>query len=284
MDYEDFEGIKKIKLTNDINIEDIYDILKKYQEITGEVKYLSHKEDLKIVVDVDGEYYIDIILDGENIVIERKLEIQNAETQKEDVKSLSLVQTDRMIEQIYDLLKEYIEKGKLTEEITKAKEVLFVKQTKRKALGGLLQMGDVFEVKNEKGEDVYEIKQNILNKSFSLYNLKTKREEAVIRYVEENVSKFIILKHPFENIVIKKDPKSEKTKFIAEFSTKKLKISGDYTDNHYLIELNEIVIGAVDSLDPMTKLEYRLEINNLEFAYIVVAFSIIADIYAEMVK
>lgn len=101
---------------------------------------------------------------------------------------------------------------------------------------------------------------------------------------EINKDKFLILRHPFENIIVKLDKNSIKRTFISEFSTKKLKVTADFSNNHYLIEINEIVIGAIDCLDPNSKLNYRIEINDLEYEFLVVAIAIIIDVYCNNKK
>lgn len=280
MDYKNFEGFKKIKNTKNLTVEEIYEILKGYQENAGEVKYAPHNEDLKIVVDVTGKYYVDIYLSEENIVIERKLEEGHTEDDSSDGKSIALAHADRMIDQIYDLLKEYISKGKITEHITKAKEVIYVSQGefKRALLGALVLPKYIFEVKDESGKKIYEVKLKTLSSSFSLFNLESKREEAVLNYSKGDDKNSSIIKYPFENIVIKKETNTEKTTYTANISTKKLKVTADYTDNHYILEVNEVFIGSIDSIVPETKKEYRLEINDLEYKYLVILFTILLDL------
>lgn len=280
MDYKNFEGFKKIKNTKSLTIEGIYEILKGYQENAGEVKYASYNDDLKVIVDVDGKYYVDIYLQEDDIVIERKLEDGHNEDDSSDGKTIPLAHADRMIEQIYDLLKEYIEKGKITEHITKAKETLYITQGEfKKVLGGILVTSKCnYDVKDMTGKKVYEIKQKALSLSFTMFNLETKRDEAVLNYSKKDEKNSSIIKYPFENIVIKKEKNTEKTTYTANFSTKTLKVTADYTDNHYILEINEIVIGSIDSIVPETKTEYRIEINDLEYKYLVILFTILLDL------
>lgn len=285
MDYKNFEGFKKIKNTKNLTIEEIYEILKNYQETAGEVKYAPYNDELKIVIDVEGKYYVDIYISKNNIVIERQLEEGHTEDDVKDGKGIALAHADRMIEQIYDLLKEYIKKGKITEHITKAKEVLYVSQGEFKRIIFDLMVTSKynFDVKNEKGEKIYEIKQKAFNSGFALFNLEIKRDEAVLSSSKQNKEEiYKILKYPFENIIIKKVPDAEKTTYVADFSTKKMKVTADYTDNHYIIEINEIVVGSIDSIVPETKKEYRLEINDLEYRYLVILFAVLLDLKAKV--
>ena len=284
MDYDEFEGFKKIKNEKNYKIEQLYEIIKQYQEATGEVKYGTYNNELKIVVDVEGKYYIDIYLKNNDIIIERKLEpgFTEATSIMKDSKSLALAHADRMVEQIYDLIKEFIKTGKVTEKITKAKEIFYVKESEKKFLKGAISFGKIFIVEDENQKQVYEISQSLVNQSFSIRNNETKREEGSLIYKEKEQNKFSILKSPYELINLEKDINSAKFKFKSTNSKKELEISGDYTDNHYLVEYNKIVIGSIDCLDPTLKQNYRVEINDLNYVYILLAIVALIDINSEI--
>lgn len=280
MDYKEYEGFKKIENSKEYTLEQLYDVIKKYQDVTGEVKYAQYDEDLKIVVDVDRKYYIDIYLKDKFIVIERKLEagaVEDSQNIMEESKSLALAHVDRMIDQIYDLLKEYVTTGKITEHITKAKKILYVEENKRLVLKGAISLGKIFDVRDENNKPLYEIKQNVINQIFSIQNLESTREEASLNYKNKEQNKYVMLKSPYEVINLKKDENSTKTKYISELSNKQLEITADFTDNHYLVELNKIVIGSIDCLDPDLKQRYRIEINNLEYTYILLCTIALID-------
>ena len=280
MDYKEYEGFKKIENSKEYTLEQLYDVIKKYQDVTGEVKYAQYDEELKIVVDVDRKYYIDIYLKDKYIVIERKLEagaVEDSQNIMEESKSLALAHVDRMIDQIYDLLKEYVTTGKITEHITKAKKILYVEENKRLVLKGAISLGKIFDVRDENNKPLYEIKQNVINQIFSIQNLESTREEASLNYKNKEQNKYVMLKSPYEVINLKKDENSTKTKYISELSNKQLEITADFTDNHYLVELNKIVIGSIDCLDPDLKQRYRIEINNLEYTYILLCTIALID-------
>ena len=63
----------------------------------------------------------------------------------------------------------------------------------------------------------------------------------------------------------------------------RLLFTADYTDNHFIIELDDIVIGAIDSLDEVHKNNYRLEINNLDYEVLIIAINIIIDLYLDII-
>ena len=94
---------------------------------------------------------------------------------------------------------------------------------------------------------------------------------------EEN--KIEIQEKPFNIVTLKVDNTTEKLRFVSEGIGKKVKISADYTDNHYVVELNEIVIGAIDCLDPQTRTDYRIEVNDLREMHFVVSVAILIDTY-----
>ena len=58
---------------------------------------------------------------------------------------------------------------------------------------------------------------------------------------------------------------------------KNIVATADYTDNHYIVEINDIVVGAIDCLNANTKDSYRIEINNLEYEYLIIALTVIID-------
>ena len=146
-------------------------------------------------------------------------------------------------------------------------------------IGGAISAGNMFEVKDENNQLLYQAKESPITKLYSLKNCITSRTDTTINYSNYKNQSYSIVSQPFENLVFIKDETTVKTRFIAKTTSKEYKISGDYTDNHYLIELNELVIGAIDCLDPMVKTEYRLEINNIDEISKIVAIAIMLDTY-----
>ena len=59
-----------------------------------------------------------------------------------------------------------------------------------------------------------------------------------------------------------KNNNENKTTFTGTINGDDIKIKADYSDNHYLIEVDEIVIGAIDTLDDQKRDSYRIEIND----------------------
>ena len=45
------------------------------------------------------------------------------------------------------------------------------------------------------------------------------------------------------------------------------------------VELNEIVIGAIDCLDPIHKTDYRIEINDMREKHFIVSIAVLIDTY-----
>ena len=104
-------------------------------------------------------------------------------------------------------------------------------------------------------------------------------EVTSVNYADLNENIIEIQEKPFNVTTMKKDDTTDKLRFISKGIGKKLKISADYTENHYVIELNEIVIGAVDCLNPLTRNEYRIEINDLKEMHFVVSCAVLIDTY-----
>lgn len=279
MDFEDFEGYKKIQNKKNLKMQEIYELLAGYEENIGK---LSYDEDSEILIDVNGKYKVKIYFKNNEIIIERIVEdgfMDDSPNSFENGKSIALAHTDRVIEQLYDLLNDYIEDGVVTEHITKAKKVLKLIQQDKENVLKAIPMCDSFIVTEYDNENkiLYTIKQSILTKTYVTKNIETKRDAFNIGYEKGNVQKFIISKPPFEIINLYKDEEVVKTIYKGKVKSKELKISADYSDNHYLVELDEIVIGSVDCLDSQLKRNYRLEINNLEYEDIIIAVAIIAD-------
>lgn len=295
MDFEDFEGFKRIKNIKNLTVEQLVSILSDYEEILGKISYVMGLDDADVYIDFKGKYGVDIKVDEEacQIIIERKLDedcIEDYNSALENGKDLSKVKADRLIEQIYDLINDYMDDGKITEHITDVKKVIYMSEGDRTLLkdqklfekvsiGGAISAGNFFEVKDENNKVLYQAKESLLTKSYSLKNCATSRAETTINYSDYKKQSYSIISQPFENLVFLKDETTVKTRFISKNTSKEYKISGDYTDNHYLIELNEIVIGAIDCIDPMIKTEYRLEINNLDEISKIVAIAIMMDTY-----
>ncbi len=282
MDFEDLEGFKRIKNTKKLTAEQVCALLTDYQEILGEISYRMGLDDADIYVNFEGKYGAEIRIDenaGE-IIIERELNedaIEDVDSVLEKGKDLSEAKADRIIEQLYDLINDYMDDGIITEHITKAQKVLYMSE-KEMSVKGILYLGNVFEVKDDTKE-LFEIKESPITKSYSVENCLTQRKEIAINYSDYKNQTYSIVLQPFENLVFKKDPSTIKTRFIAKTSTKEYKISGDYTENHFLIELDEVVIGAIDCSNPHFKTEYRIEINNLDEMSKIVAIAVMLDTY-----
>lgn len=267
----DFEGVKKILNDRKLTIQDLYELLKRYNNEIGNVEL---KENGKIIADVDGKYLIEIYIVGEFIKIERVIE-KNYNEEKinlgTDLKSIDLSIADRMVEQIYDLIKSIDENGNPVEHITGVKKVLFVKQEE-----GRLRNHFYFTIQT--GEKCYEIKENKILKDFTAMNSISRMQEFTIQYRDMLNGKYIIIKTPYTVIEISKNSDSLKTLFEGVVNTRKIKVEADYSNNHHLIEVDDIVIGAVDSLNSNTKDSYRVEVNDLNYEYLIVALTIIIDL------
>lgn len=282
MDFEEFEGYKKIENKKHVKIQEIYEVLQNYKDCIGELSYMMNLYDSDILIDIDGKYNSKIYLKDDDIIIERIIEdgfVDDSPDSFENGKSIPLAHADRVIEQLYDLIRDYLDDGIIKEHITKAQKILKLYQEEKTRVFNSVPISDNFKVTDYNNEQnvLYTIKQNILTKSYTATNELTRREAFNVGYEKNDINKFIISKQPFEIINIYKDNDSVKTLLKGKIKGKELKISADYSDNHYLIELDEIVIGAIDCLDKMLKRDYRLEINDLAYEDIIIAITIITD-------
>lgn len=268
---DNFEGIKKIKNDRNMEIENIFEALSCYKNELGEIKL---EENGKIIIDIDGHYYIQVYITNDGFIkIERIIEEDRSEGTRSvgyGLKSVDLSKADRMVEQIYDFLNTVDSTGDIVEPITSAKNVLYVKQEE-----GILR--NHFYFTDENGNKKYEIKENKILQSFTGMNSETREEEFVIQYSNKEDSNYLIVRNSSLAIPLKKKKEAEKITFNGDVLVKNLQISGDYTKNHFNIELDEIVIGAVDCLNDTLKDSYRIEINNLNYEYLIVAITIIID-------
>ena len=280
MDFEDFEGFKRIKNNKNLNIKDVFELLEKYQEEIGELRFHLNSEQSNIIADIRGKYLIRISIRADEIILERELEENHIEDDILKVDSaIDLARTDRMIEQIYDLLRDYIKNGTITEHITSVKRVLYMKEDVKRALANLIVVGKLFEFSDTTSKIVYEARENPLMNEFIFKNCKEKREAWTLKYSDYRNDKYTFLKQPFEKIEIARNKDEVKNIFEGKINKKDLKIAADYSDNHYLIELDEIVIGSIDCMDPLVRREYRLEVNNLNYEYLVVMIAVMIDIF-----
>lgn len=280
MDFEDFEGFKRIKNNKNLSIKDVFELLEKYQEEIGELRFDLNSEHSNIIADIRGKYLIRISIRADEIILERVLEENHIEDDILKVDSaIDLARTDRMIEQIYDLLRDYIKNGTITEHITSVKRVLYMKEDVKKALANLIVVGKLFEFSDTTSKIIYEARENPLMNEFIFKNCKEKREAWTLKYSDYRNDKYTFLKQPFEKIEIARNKDEVKNIFEGKINKKDLKIAADYSDNHYLIELDEIVIGSIDCMDPLIRREYRLEVNNLNYEYLVVMIAVMIDIF-----
>lgn len=274
---KEFEGIKRINNTLELSLDDIYNMLLEYNKQIGNVLLESNR----VICDTNGKYCVHIFLNENQIILERKVDKNEVEEKHkigEEIKSVDMSIADRMIEQIYDFLKDYLNNGgNVKERITGVKKVLYAYQSDT-------MFSDIFYVRDDKEQDVYEIKNNKLFKEYSVNNLSLKRQDVKISYKDKSINKFEISKNPYTIIPIEKNDNDGKTTFIGNINNKVIKLTSDWTENHFIVELNEIVIGAIDSLDAENQDKYRLEINDLEYEFLVLALNIIIDIYLEEKK
>ena len=279
MIFESFEGFKKIKNEKNLNIDKIYSILEKYQSEMGNMRFLGDEVNKVIIIDLKGKYDANIRISNEHIIIERILEanaIPDELPSEEKGKKIELAQADRMIDQIYDLIKDYMDDEKIKEHITASKITLRMKESKNK---GIFSKGTFFEVVNKDNKLMYEIVHKKFNKLFSVKSLDCHMEVTSVNYANSYNKIIQIQEKPFNVTTMKVDNTSDKLRFVSEGIGKKVKISADYTDNHYVIELNEIVIGAVDCLDPLNRTDYRIEVNDLKEMHFVVSAAVLIDTY-----
>ena len=280
MDFEDFEGFKRIKNNKNLSIKDVFELLEKYQEEIGELRFDLNSEQSNIIADIRGKYLIRISIRADEIILERELEENHIEDDILKVDSATdLARTDSRIEQIYDLLRDYIKNGTITEHITSVKRVLYMKEDVKRALANLIVVGKLFEFSDTTSKIIYEARENPLMNEFIFKNCKEKREAWTLKYSDYRNDKYTFLKQPFEKIEIARNKDEVKNIFEGKINKKDLKIAADYSDNHYLIELDEIVIGSIDCMDPLVRREYRLEVNNLNYEYLVVMIAVMIDIF-----
>ena len=284
--FEDFEGFKKIKNTKKLSIETVYSILADYQAEMGKMEYDITLGDKSIIVDIKGKYNAQIKAYEDEIIIERFLEegkVEDREPTKETGKKIKMAQADRMIEQIYDLINDYMEDEVIDEPITSSKKTLRMKQSLKTTILGLrfVRFGERFEITDLDNNFVYEVDDGIFNRVYSINSTGNHLEVATVNYSKIKQDKFTIIENPFQITEMKKDNSSEKIKFLPLGTGQKLKITGDYTDNHFIVELNEIVIGAVDSLDPEIRSDYRIEINDLGKESLLIAIAVMLHVFGK---
>ena len=250
----------------------------------GKVEYFLDYDNQKVVVSLPGKYDIEITVSETEIIIERILEsgrVKDRLPSIEKGKKIKMAQADRMIDQIYDLLNDYIEDGIIKEGITFSKKTLRMFEKDRVSIKGFLAFGISFDICDTEGNVLYEATNKTLNNTFSIKKKGASLEMVSINCTDAKNNKFTILEKPFQITTLEKDKTSEKTKFATIGTGKKIIVLADYTDNHYVIELDDVVIGAVDSLDPQLKKDYRIEINSIENEALVIAIAIMIDAYSK---
>ena len=205
MIFEGFEGFKKIKNEKNLTIEKIYSILEKYQEPMGKMELLGEEENKVIIIDIKGKYDANIRISNGSIIIERILE-QNAVAgeapTEEKGKEIEMAQADRMVDQIYDLIKDYMDDEKIREHITAPKITLKMKESESK---GIFSKGTFFEVVNSDNKLLYEIVDKKFNKLFSIKSLDCHMEVTSVNYANKHANRIEIQEKPFNVTAIKID-------------------------------------------------------------------------------
>ena len=75
MDFEEFEGYKKIPNEKHIRIQEIYELLEKYEENIGELSYIANLDDSEILIKVQGKYDVKVFLKDDDIIISKLLKM-----------------------------------------------------------------------------------------------------------------------------------------------------------------------------------------------------------------
>lgn len=286
MIFEEFEGFKKIKNTRNLSIEELFDILDEFEHEMGKLDYHFSMGSKIINIDLKGKYDATIEIDEDEIIIKRVLEEGKVEDRiptAEDGKKIKMAQADRMIDQIYDLINDYMEDEEIEEVITSSKQTLRMQQVekvKMKVIGiGLATYRDRFDIVDNDGKKHYEVIDKKFSRTYTIKNIKNNLEVASVNYSGIKNDQITIIEKPFQLTHIKRDPNTEKIKFVKTGTGQDIKITGDYTDNHYQVELDEIVIGAVDCLNPRLRNDYRIEVNKPEKENLLVAIAMTMRVY-----
>ena len=92
------------------------------------------------------------------------------------------------------------------------------------------------------------------------------------------LGKYTIKRDSYDNIYITKKKNTTKTTYTGNVGAKDICITADFTNNHYIVEIDKIVVGAIDSLNSKDNNSYRIEINSLRYEYLMVAITLIIDL------
>ena len=173
--FEEFEGFKKIKNEKKLSIETIYSILADYQSEMGNMEYDLSLGDKNIIIDFKGKYNAQIKAYENEIIIERILEegkLEDREPTKETGKKIKMAQADRMIEQIYDLINDYMDDEVIEEPITSSKKTLRMQQKIKTTIFGIrfVRLGERFEITDMDNNFIYEVDDGSFNKVYSINN------------------------------------------------------------------------------------------------------------------
>jgi len=323
MNFESFEGVKRIKNEQHLTAEDVFDLLKIYEDNIGELRLEIGFDSANVIIDTKGAFHIYVTIGSSEIYIERKddrdltlqRENKNIYTSDDDTsenshnpsainvttlddgvtsneESAEIARVNRIIEQVYDLLNDFMDDGEITEHITTALEKYTMTQEKAKVdKSGLFKSNNDLIFYNESDELVYEARRNSLINSYKLKNINVKDDKKYKElYVIDFANAFDKDTEFTTNInecgtnginpfALKQS--EVKTTIIGDVKGHRVKISGDYTDNYYLIEYDEVVIGTVDCLDPELDKHYTIGINDLRYRELVLAIAVLVDVYKE---
>lgn len=284
--FEEFEGFKKIKNVKKLSIENIYAILADYQTEMGNMEYDISLGDKNIIIDFKGKYNAKIKAFEDEIIIERILEegkVEDREPTKEKGKKIKMAQADRMIDQIYDLINDYMEDEIIDEPITSPQKTLRMQLELKNSIlwFRFVRVEERFQVFDLNNKCVFEVDEAKINKIYSINNMQNHMELATVNYSKIKQNKFTIIENPFQITELYLDSTAEKIRFKPTGTGQKVEIKGDYTDNHFTVELNEIVIGAIDFLDPEIRSDYRIEINDLKKENLLLAIAVMLHVFGK---
>ncbi|MBR3512153.1 MAG: hypothetical protein IKN74_04255 [Clostridia bacterium] len=286
MNMKDFEGFKKIPNEKNLTAEDVQKVLLDFKTELGTVDLVSEN---MVVCDVPGKYKIDISVTNNFIIVKREIEegkLDESDDSGNVLKTRDFVDANRMVDQIYDLLVEFITKNTTRERITAPKAVYYMTEhdSTINAFGKEIPgFSSIYDVYTDTNRLLYTFKKSLIGKTYNLHNEEQNKDEIVINYTGAEKNEYTLLIYPYTTLVINKDPNEVKTTYRTELSGKKLSIRADYSENYYTVELDEVVIGSIDSVDYLKK-EYRIEVNDLSCLKILFALCIIVDFNIETLK
>lgn len=277
-------GYQKLKNTRGLTNEKLLAELEKISLSFGNpvIDTVGKKE--AVVVHNVGRFDVYAIADAKNIEIARVLGKDQsigknllkelAVAAVTDAQAKDTATADRAVDELTDLIKQYLENGVM---FTRARNAYTQTSTKLYMRQKILAIKDKYSICTEDETPAYWVEGNLIGLSFNVQNANGSNIYTIKKKMIAIMPEYSIMEGKKEVGHIKKKIKLTRPEITGEIYGENLTIKGDMSGYHFSIMLNGTVVGNVDTERLTWGDCYSIEILDESKKDLVVTIAVICD-------